>query len=237
MAVIKGQNLRILAGATVYNLKCIAAAQSCDLRIDAIVESTGSKDVENDWEARQVTQLDWEVTCDALVTTGTDSTGTQLANLTVGSIYTLRLSQTSSTKNRTQTANALQMTGTAILTDLQVTAENRKQTAYAAKFIGDGDLVLYKKMVSSWKVNSGSTTTLSGDSITFSRPSGAFTLTFYHASGVTPATVSISSGTSSVNITSGYTTLSFASNFTANDFNINFVDSNGKGQVIGVHIS
>ena len=143
MAAIKGQNLRILIGTSTSNLKCVAAAQSCELRIDAIAESTGSKDDANEWDTKEITQLDWELTCDALVTIGTDTTGTQLANLTVGQTYTVRLSQTGSTQNRTQTANTLQMTGKAILTDLQVTSENRKTTTYQAKFIGDGDLSQY----------------------------------------------------------------------------------------------
>lgn len=143
MATIKGQNLRILMGANTSSLKCVAAAQSCELRIDAIVESTGSKDDDGAWDTKQITQLDWELTCEALVTIGTDSTGTQLANLTVGQTYTVRLSQTGSTQNRTQTANRLQLTGKAILSDLQVSAQNRKQTTYTAKFIGDGDIAQY----------------------------------------------------------------------------------------------
>ena len=143
MTTIKGQNLRILVGDNTSSLKCVAAAQSCELRIDAIVESTGSKDEDGAWDTKEVTQLDWELTCDALVTIGTDLTGTQLANLTVGQTYTVRLSQTGSTQNRTQTANRLQLTGKAILSDLQVSAQNRKQATYTAKFTGDADITQY----------------------------------------------------------------------------------------------
>ena len=143
MATIKGQNLRILVGANVNSLKCVAAAQSCELRIDAIVESTGSKDEDGAWDTKEITQLDWELTCDSLVTIGTDATGTQLADLTVGQTYTVRLSQTDGTNNRSQTANRLQLTGKAILSDLQVSAQNRKQATYTAKFTGDGDLSQY----------------------------------------------------------------------------------------------
>lgn len=143
MTTIKGQNLRILVGDNTSSLKCVAAAQSCELRIDAIVESTGSKDEDGAWDTKEVTQLDWELTCDALVTIGTDLTGTQLANLTVGQTYTVRLSQTGSTQNRTQTANRLQLTGKAILSDLQVSAQNRKQATYTAKFTGDEEITQY----------------------------------------------------------------------------------------------
>ena len=143
MATVKGQNLRIFVGSSTSNLKCIAAAQSCSLRVDAIAESSGSKDVANDWDTKEITRIDWELTVDALVTIGTDATGTQLQNLTVGQKYTVRLSSTNGSQNRSQVANALQMTGRAILTDLSITAKDGEQSSYSAKFIGDGDLTPY----------------------------------------------------------------------------------------------
>lgn len=143
MATVKGQNLRVLVGSSTLNLKCIAAAQSCTLRVDAVAESTGSKDVANDWDTKEITRIDWEVTVEALVTLGTDATGTQLANLTTGQTYTLRLSQTNGSQNRSQVANALQMTGKAILTDLSVTAQDNQESTFSAKFIGDGELKPY----------------------------------------------------------------------------------------------
>lgn len=143
MATVKGQNLRVLVGSSTSNLKCIAAAQSCTLRVDAVAESTGSKDVANDWDTKEITRIDWEVTVEALVTLGTDATGTQLANLTTGQTYTLRLSQTNGSQNRSQVANALQMTGKAILTDLSVTAQDNQESTFSAKFIGDGELKPY----------------------------------------------------------------------------------------------
>lgn len=140
MATIKGQNLRILVGSSVANLKCIAAAQSCSLRVDAAVESSGSKDSDNDWETKEIVRIDWEVTCEALITLGTDSTGTQPQNLTVGQTYTLRLSSTNGYQNRSQVANHLQMTGTAILSDLQESAKDGEHCTYSARFTGTGEL-------------------------------------------------------------------------------------------------
>lgn len=144
MATVKGQNLRVLLGSSTSNLKCVAAAQSCSLRVDAVAESSGSKDVANDWDTKEITRIDWEVTVEALVTLGTDSTGTQLQNLTVGNTYTLRLSQTSGSQNRSQVANRLQLTGRAILTDLQVTSQNDQQSTYTAKFIGTSDITQHQ---------------------------------------------------------------------------------------------
>ena len=134
----------MLLGSSTSNLKCVAAAQSCSLRVDAVAESSGSKDVANDWDTKEITRIDWEVTVEALVTLGTDSTGTQLQNLTVGNTYTLRLSQTSGSQNRSQVANRLQLTGRAILTDLQVTSQNDQQSTYTAKFIGTSDITQHQ---------------------------------------------------------------------------------------------
>lgn len=135
MATIKGQNLRILVGSNASSLACVAAAQSCQLRIDAIIEDTSSKDEVSAWTTKEITQLDWELTVDALVTSG--------IGLTVGQTYTVRLSQTNGDQNREQVVNQLQLTGKAICTDLQVTSENRKNVTYQAKFIGDGDIKQY----------------------------------------------------------------------------------------------
>lgn len=146
MATIKGQNLRILFGPDASHLQCVAAAQSCSLRVDAITAETDNKDTEGVWQQKEITQIDWEVECQALVTVGTDSTGRQLANLTVGNTYTLRLSQTAGAtgqQNRDAVTNRLQLTGTAILTDLTINAKNREDSTYTAKFIGDGELKQY----------------------------------------------------------------------------------------------
>ena len=67
--------------------------------------------------------------------------------LTVGDTYVLRLSQTlgaSGQQNRDAVANALQVTGLAILTDLNINASNMEESTYTAKFIGDGELTPYR---------------------------------------------------------------------------------------------
>ena len=146
MATIKGQNLRIFAGPDTSHLQCVAAAQSCSLRVDAVTEDTSNKDVENDWQQKQITKLDWEVECQALVVLADDGALT-VDELTVGDTYVLRLSQTlgaSGQQNRDAVANALQVTGLAILTDLNINASNMEESTYTAKFIGDGELTPYR---------------------------------------------------------------------------------------------
>lgn len=145
MATIKGQNLRIFAGPDTSHLQCVAAAQSCSLRVDVVAEDTSNKDVENDWQQKQITKMDWEVECQALVVLADDGALT-VDELTVGETYVLRLSQTlgaSGQHNRDAVANALQVTGEAILTDLTINASNREESTYTAKFIGDGELKQY----------------------------------------------------------------------------------------------
>ena len=145
MATIKGQNLRILLGPDTSHLKCVAAAQSCSLRVDAVAEDTSNKDVENDWMQKMITKLDWEVECQALVVLS-DSGASCVGDLQVGETYVLRMSQTAGAaghQNRDAVATGLQVTGEAILTDLTINAGNREEATYTAKFIGDGGLTPY----------------------------------------------------------------------------------------------
>ena len=145
MATIKGQNLRILVGPNTAHLRCVAAAQSCTLRVDAVAEDTSNKDVENDWQQKLITKIDWEVECQALVVLS-DAGARCVGDLAVGETYVIRMSQTagaSGQQNRDAVATGLQVTGEAILTDLTINAGNREEATYTAKFIGDGALTPY----------------------------------------------------------------------------------------------
>ena len=83
MATIKGQNLRIFAGTTVSNRKCIAAATSCTLHLSAVVGQKSTKDSDNDWEEQEVTALAWDVQTEALITTGGDDGAVDVDELVV----------------------------------------------------------------------------------------------------------------------------------------------------------
>lgn len=144
MATIKGQNLRILIGTSVSNLKCVAVAQSCVMHLSATVGDSSSKDTDNSWMEKEITSINWDVQVDALVTLTADSSGTLVTGLTVGETYVVRMATTSGTNNRTPVSNALQVTGDAILSDLSIVASDKDNTTFSAKFIGDGPLTPYQ---------------------------------------------------------------------------------------------
>lgn len=143
MATIKGQNLRILLGPDTSHLQCVAAAQSCTVHVSAVVGDSSSKDSEGDWEVKEVTGLQWDAETTALVYADADSGARDLSELTIGQTYYLRFAhtaQTANSKNRNPINTDASYYGKAILTDLQINAQDRQEVTYTAKFIGDGDL-------------------------------------------------------------------------------------------------
>lgn len=71
MAILKGQNLRIL-----INGKCVGASTSCTVHLAAQTEDSSTKDSTGMWSETTVTGLSWDASADALVktTTGTADT-------------------------------------------------------------------------------------------------------------------------------------------------------------------
>lgn len=142
MATIKGQNLRILIGSSVANLRCLAAAQSCTAHVSLMLEDAATKSDGDEWTRNEPVGIAWDVECNALVVTD-DSSAVIASWLTVGQTYTVRFSKTGGSHNRTQEADRLQLTGKAILTDLTINSTVQDESTYTAKFIGDGELTQY----------------------------------------------------------------------------------------------
>lgn len=147
MATIKGQNLRILVGEDTTSLKCVAAATSGVIHMALELQEDTTKDTDDGWIVNTPVGISWDATVDAMVMIdATDTGGRQADSLVVGQVYTVRFSQTageSGQHNRDAVSNALQYTGTAILTDLNITAQTQDIATYSAKFTGTGDLEPY----------------------------------------------------------------------------------------------
>lgn len=139
MATIKGQNLRILVGSSVANLKCIAAAQSCTAHVSMMLEDAATKSDGDEWTRNEPVGLAWDVDCDALIVTS-DASAIIASGLTVGQTYTVRFSQTTGAQNRQQVSNRLQLTGTATLDSLEMAAQVDDNATYRAHFTGNGEL-------------------------------------------------------------------------------------------------
>ena len=143
MANIKGENLRVLLGDDDQHLACVAASTSCQIHLALQVEEDTTKDTDDDWIIQEPVNINWDAQVDALIVIDDTETGITADSLQVGRVYRLRFSQTAGAageQNRDVVDNLLQFTGNAILTDLQLTAQNQDESVFTAQFTGQGDL-------------------------------------------------------------------------------------------------
>ena len=143
MANIKGENLRVLLGDDDQHLACVAASTSCQIHLALQMEEDTTKDTDDDWIIQEPVGINWDAQVDALIVIDDTETGITADSLQVGRVYRLRFSQTAGAageQNRDVVDNLLQLTGNAILTDLQLTAQNQDESVFTAQFTGQGDL-------------------------------------------------------------------------------------------------
>jgi hypothetical protein len=140
MGTIKGQNLRVMVGG-----KCIAMSTNSVFHVSATLESSSTKDSVGDFEEQEVTGLSWDASCDALVTLTDNGTNGELATdlmslMIAKTLVTLTFDQTAGTNNRTGQDSAIKRTGTAYISDIQVTAQNRNNSTFSVQLQGTGAL-------------------------------------------------------------------------------------------------
>jgi len=140
MGIIKGQNLRVMVGG-----KCIAMATSCQIHIGTQLEDASTKDSTGDWQEQEVTGLNWDATTDSLVTLEDNGTNGELPQDLMSLIInktqvTLSFDQTAGTNNRVGQNSVIKRSGTAYLTDYNLTAANRTNAQLNCKFTGTGPL-------------------------------------------------------------------------------------------------
>lgn len=140
MGIIKGQNLRVMVGG-----KCIAMATSCQIHVGTQLEDSSTKDSTGDWQEQEVTGLNWDATTDSLVTLEDNGTNGELPQDLLSLIInktkvTLSFDQTAGTNNRVGQNSVIKRSGTAYLTDYNLTAPNRQNSTLNCKFTGTGPL-------------------------------------------------------------------------------------------------
>ena len=140
MATIKGQNLRVMVDG-----KCIAMATSCTFHISAQLEESSTKDSTGDWQEQEVTGLSWDASTDSLVTLADNGTGGELPvdlmTLIINKTpITLTFDQTAGENNRVAQNSTIKRSGSAYLTDLNITAQNRANSTCTCQFTGNGPL-------------------------------------------------------------------------------------------------
>lgn len=147
MATIKGQNLRVMVGDDTDHLQCIAAATNCTMHCALQIQEDTTKDTVDDWLEQEPIGLNWDVQVEALVISDDDEEyrpgAKNIDQLQVGRVYQLRFTRTAGAageQNRDAVEDAMQFTGFAILSDLQITSQNAEIATARAQFTGTGEL-------------------------------------------------------------------------------------------------
>ena len=125
--------------------KCVAMATSCQIHIGTQLEDSSTKDSTGDWQEQEVTGLNWDATTDSLVTLEDNGTNGELPqdlmSLIINkTLVTLTFDQTAGTNNRVGQNSVIKRTGSAYLTDYNLTAPNRQNSTLNCKFTGTGPL-------------------------------------------------------------------------------------------------
>jgi hypothetical protein len=104
----------------------------------------------DDWINREPVGINWDVQADALIISDDDDEyrpgAKAIDQLQVGMVYVIRFSRTAGAageQNRDAVADEMQLTGSAILSDLNINAQNSELATAVAQFTGTGDLTPY----------------------------------------------------------------------------------------------
>ena len=136
-----------MVGDDTDHLQCIAAATNCTLHCALQVQEDTTKDTVDDWIEQEPVGLNWDVQVEALVISDDDEEyrpgAKNIDQLQVGRVYQLRFTRTAGAageQNRDAVEDAMQFTGFAILSDLQITSQNAEIATARAQFTGTGEL-------------------------------------------------------------------------------------------------
>ena len=139
MTKIKGQNLRVMV-----NGNCVAYATTCTFHVAAQTEDSSTKDSTGDWAESEVTGLSWDAQAESLVTLADadgGATPVSIMSLMISkTLVTVTFDQTNGDKNRVGQNAAIKRTGTAYITDVNITAANRQNSTFSVQFTGTGPL-------------------------------------------------------------------------------------------------
>ena len=140
MATIKGQNLRVMVGG-----KCIAMATSAQFHVSAELQDSSTKDSVGDFQEQEVTGLSWDAQTESLVTLEDNGTNGELPQDILSLMInktkvTLTFDQTAGANNRVGQNSVIKKSGSAWISDIQITAANRQNSTVTVQFQGTGPL-------------------------------------------------------------------------------------------------
>ena len=143
----KGQFVRLFLSSdnSTVPAKVIAAAKTLQLHVTTQLESATTKDTDGDWEVQEPVAISYDITTDALVRSGDTITSAVLAQdlASLESIYEgavpvkFLIANVSGDNQRTK--GSVIMSGSVILSQLAIQAQNRQNATYTATLTGYGD--------------------------------------------------------------------------------------------------
>ena len=150
MAFTKGQFVRLFLGNnnTDTPSRVVAAARQLSLHISVSLETVTTKDTEGDWLVQEPTELNYDITSNALVRSG-DTITSQVGAQTVAEIEDIfeaalpvqwMIANVSGANQRTKGATIV--SGSVIVTSLVANGPNRQSADYTTTLTGVGDYVV-----------------------------------------------------------------------------------------------
>ena len=137
MATVKGQNLRIFLGKG--DSVPIAAALQCDLQIQLNVQERSTKDDEGGWAKNHAASLAWNVKVNGAVTLDPDRNDPATLMNRIGQQVYVTLATASGEKNSDM--GGMLVCGYAIISDVQITAQNRQRGTFDVTLTGCKNLI------------------------------------------------------------------------------------------------
>ena len=138
MATLKGQNFRILVYDTAASkFKCVGMSTNCSITLGSNSEEASTKDDTGSAKKPEITSKNWQVSVESLDMQDIASLLTAMRNFQK---FTLLWDEVATTDNQTPQQAGFARTGSAYLTDLSITLNNRTNCSKSLQFSGTGQL-------------------------------------------------------------------------------------------------
>lgn len=156
MAILKGQNFRVLTYDTVAaKFKCVGMATNCTVTLNGNTEDASTKDDVGMSAKPTVVSKSWQVQVDSLNVADAGAMLTAIKSLTP---FTLLWDEVSTTDNQTPEEAALSRTGTAYLSDITFNFNDRENASKSLQFTGSGPLAAVTSTPAFASISAGSYT-------------------------------------------------------------------------------
>ena len=117
----------------------IAASKQCDLSVRLSVQENSTKDDVDDWANQTLVSLSWELRANGVVTPDPDRNDPATLLDRIGQTVEVELALASGEKN-SEKGDTL-IAGTAIISDVRITAQNRENSVYEVLFTGQSNML------------------------------------------------------------------------------------------------